>query len=164
MCTITYKYINYITMKLKVKLNCPDGKLPTYGSDYAAGLDLYSCLDYKINPGSRECVSTGIALEWIKNNESEEHPEEYYLRIAPRSGLALKNGIDVLAGVIDYDYRGEIKIILINTSDKEFIVNKGDRVAQAILTKIIRFEEILNVDSLDESVRGENGFGSTGKS
>jgi dUTP pyrophosphatase len=149
-------------MKLKVKLLNSEAILPTYGSDYAAGLDLYACGNYIIKPGSRECVSTGVALEWVKNNELDENPEDFYLRIAPRSGLSFKNGIDVMAGVIDYDYRGEIKIILLNTSDNEFKINLGDKIAQAILTRIKRFNELSIVDNLDNTTRGEGGFGSTG--
>lgn len=149
-------------MKLKVKLLNPEARLPTYGSDYAAGLDVYSCGNYTIRPGSRECVSTGVALEWVKNNELDENPKDFYLRIAPRSGLSFKNGIDVMAGVIDYDYRGEIKVILLNTSDSEFKISKGDKIAQAILTRIIRFNEIDVCENLDHTTRGEGGFGSTG--
>lgn len=149
-------------MKLKVKILDSDAKLPTYGSDYAAGLDLYACNNYTIKPNSRECVSTGIALEWVKNNELDENPEDFYLRIAPRSGLSFKNGIDVMAGVIDYDYRGEIKVILLNTSDSEFKICKGDKIAQAILTRIIRFTEITECENLENTTRGEGGFGSTG--
>lgn len=149
-------------MKLKVKIIDSSAKLPTYGSDFAAGLDLYSCCNYTIKPNSRECISTGIALEWVKSNEFDEKPEDFYLRIAPRSGLSLKNGIDVMAGVIDYDYRGEIKVILLNTSDKEFAVSTGDKIAQAILTRIIRFNEITTCENLEDTQRGEGGFGSTG--
>ncbi len=149
-------------MKLKVKLINSEAKLPTYGSDYAAGLDLYACANYTIKPGSRECVSTGVALEWVKNNELDENQEDFYLRIAPRSGLSYKNGIDIMAGVIDYDYRGEIKVILLNTSNSEFKISQGDKIAQAILTRIIRFNEIVECESLDNTTRGEGGFGSTG--
>lgn len=149
-------------MKLKVKSLNSEANQPTYGSDYAAGLDIYSCYNYTIKPGSRECISTGIALEWVKNNELDENPKDFYLRIAPRSGLSFKNGIDVMAGVIDYDYRGEIKVILLNTSNCDFKITKGDKIAQAILTRIIRFDEITECDSLEDTKRGDGGFGSTG--
>ena len=149
-------------MKLNIKLLNKDGKIPTYGSSYAAGLDLYASDNYKISPNSRLCVNTSIALSWEKNNELDENPEDFYLRIAPRSGLSFKNGIDVMAGVIDYDYRGEIKVILLNTSNEDFQIFKGDRIAQAILTRIIRFTNIAICDNLDDTKRGENGFGSTG--
>lgn len=149
-------------MKLKIKFLNSEARKPTYGSEFAAGLDLYACCNYVIKPGSRECVSTGIALEWVKNDDLDEDPEDFYLRIAPRSGLSYKNGIDVMAGVIDYDYRGEIKVILLNTSDNEFIINKGDKIAQAILTRIIRFTEIVECEVLMDTQRGVGGFGSTG--
>lgn len=173
-------------MKLNVKILDPNAKLPTYGSNYAAGLDLYSCCNYTIKPGSRECVSTGIALEWESTceltceltyestckstcestcestNKPDENPKNYYLRIAPRSGLSLKNGINVMAGVIDYDYRGEIKVILSNTSDKDFVIEQGDKIAQAILTRILRFDEISITGELNNTCRGMGGFGSTG--
>ena len=149
-------------MKLQVKILNPNGKIPTYGSEYAAGLDLYSSDEYVIKPYSRECVSTGIALEWDKTNEFDENPEHFYLRIAPRSGLSLKNGIDVMAGVIDYDYRGEIKVILFNSGDKDFFISKGDKIAQGILTKITRFNEIIQIEQLNDTTRGDGGFGSTG--
>lgn len=149
-------------MRLKVKFIDSNAKIPTYGSKYAAGLDFYANCDYVIKPSSRECVNTGICLEWLKNNELDENPEDYYLRIAPRSGLSYKNGIDVMAGVIDYDYRGEIKIILLNTSDEYFTISKGDKIAQGILTKIIKFDEITITDNLEITDRGNGGFGSTG--
>lgn len=150
-------------MKLKVKTINSNAKLPTYGSICSAGIDLSSCEDYVIQANSRQAISTGICLEWTKNNENDnEEPSDYYLRIAPRSGLALKNGIDVLAGVIDCDYRGEIKVILQNNGNENFIITKGDRIAQAILTKISRFTEIILTDILEDTIRGEGGFGSTG--
>lgn len=149
-------------MKLIIKTLSPSALVPTYGSEYAAGLDLYADSEHVVQPNSRVCVSTGIAVEWVKNNENDERPEDFYLRIAPRSGLSFKYGIDVLAGVIDVDYRGEIKVILLNSGDKEFIISKGDRVAQAILTRIIRFSKIEQVDTLSGTQRGEGGFGSTG--
>ena len=149
-------------MKLKVKILDTGAKLPTYGSEYAAGLDLYSAENYIIKANSRECVNTGIALEWVKNNVFEENPKDFYLRIAPRSGIALKNGIDVMAGVIDYDYRGKIKVILQNNSDMDFVIAEGDKISQAILTRIIRFSDIMLCDTLDDTVRGDGGFGSTG--
>lgn len=152
-------------MRLQVKLLHSDAKLPTYGSDSAAGLDLYACEDCMLGPGERACVGTGIAVQW-ENNYSEvipDNPNHYYMRIAPRSGLAFKNGIDVFAGVIDEDYRGEIKVILYNSGKEDFNVTKGDRIAQGILTKINRFSEITQVDELGTTLRANGGFGSTGK-
>lgn len=162
-------------MHLYVKLSHPNAKLPTYGSVSAGGIDLYSCDNYIVKANSRECINTGISIEWannvnidnneITNNEitnNETKPENYYLRIAPRSGLALKNGIDVMAGVIDYDYRGEIKVILLNTSDSDFMIAPGDKIAQAILTQINRFDQIIECTQLSDTIRGMGGFGSTG--
>lgn len=158
-------------MKLLVRKLTDSAHLPTYGSDYAAGLDLYSDSDYIIEPNTRLCVSTGIAIEWVgeqifnndvQNLKFDENPQDYYLRIAPRSGLAFKYGIDVGAGVIDYDYRGEIKVILFNHGQENFIINKGDRIGQAILTKIIRFSTIILSSNLSDTNRGNQGFGSTG--
>lgn len=150
-------------MQLYVKLSHPHAKLPTYGSASAAGVDLYSCDSYIVKAHTRECISTGISIEWANNNMTiETKPENYYLRIAPRSGLSLKNGIDVMAGVIDYDYRGEIKVILLNTSDNDFMISPGDKIAQAILTKINRFDQIIQCEQLSDTMRGVGGFGSTG--
>ena len=166
-------------MKLIVKTLTDDAIIPTYGSVDAAGLDLYASSDYLILPNTRDCISTGIAIEWARSNEfqdkfqdkfqdefqdkfQDENPENFYMRIAPRSGLAYKHGIDVGAGVIDFGYRGEIKVILFNHGDNEFIIKKGDRIAQAILTRIIRFSEIITSDTLSDTQRGSGGFGSTG--
>ena len=124
--------------------------------EYAAGIDLFSSNteDIIIQPKNRKLISTGLYISW-------DDPK-YYMRIAPRSGLSVKNCIDVGAGVIDYDYRGELKILLINNSnDKEFIVSKNMKIAQMIPTKMTRLN--LNItDNLEETVRGNGGFGSTG--
>ncbi len=85
-----------------------------------------------------------------------------YGRIAPRSGLAVKNFIDVGAGVVDSDYRGPVNVVLFNFSKNDFVINKGDRIAQLILEKIALIDEIIEFDNLDETVRGQGGFGSTG--
>ncbi len=127
--------------------------LPTRGSSLAAGLDLYASEEQTIPARGFASVSTGI---------STAIPENYYGRIAPRSGLAVKFGIDTLAGVIDADYRGEILILLSNHTDKDFSVNKGDRVAQLIIEAIITPEPEF-VDELEKTHRGDGGFGSTGK-
>lgn len=157
-------------MDLKIKFLNEFAQVPTYGSDFAAGLDLYSTDDITIEPQQRACVGTGIAVEWnsdCRPDSSEYESENYYLRIAPRSGLAYKHGIDVGAGVIDSDYRGEIKVILFNHGLNPFVIKKGDRIAQAILTRILRFNSISVVDNSKESEltntkRGTEGFGSTG--
>jgi dUTP pyrophosphatase len=142
-------------MNLNIKLD-ENAKIPEYGSEYAAGIDLFSSNteDIIILPKNRKLIPTGLYISWDDPN--------YYMRIAPRSGLSVKNCIDVGAGVIDYDYRGELKILLINNSnDKEFIVSKNMKIAQMIPTRMIRLN--LNItDTLEETVRGNGGFGSTG--
>ena len=145
-------------MQLNIKKIYDDANIPKYGSEYAAGLDLYSYADYDILPKTRQLVSTGISLSW----EGDE-ARNYYLRVAPRSGLSVKNNIDVGAGVIDYDYRGEIFVCLINNDNtKTFYVKKNDRIAQLVPTRTCIFSEIREVDVLSDTMRGECGFGSTG--
>lgn len=141
-------------MKIYVKKLREDAYLPTRGSEHAAGLDLYSIEEVLIPPGERALVKTGISV-------AVEHGT--YFRIAPRSGLAYKHGIDVLAGVVDSDYRGEIAVILNNLGNKDFHVMKGDRIAQGII-EVIQLSEVVEVDDLDSTDRGANGFGSTGVS
>ncbi len=129
-----------------------DAVIPTRGSDYSAGLDLSSIESVVIEPWDRTIVATGLATII---------PSDTYLRIAPRSGLAAKHGIDVLAGVVDSDYRGEIKVILINLGKDTFEVNFGDRIAQAILEQCV-LADVETVEDLTDSDRGAAGFGSTG--
>lgn len=138
---------------MKIKLTDFNSQIPTKGSQYSAGYDLYSCCNVLIYPQERALVKTGIVLEI---------PDGYYGRIAPRSGLALKNGIDVMAGVIDSDYRGEIGVILYNT-DKTvpFHIKIGDRIAQLIIEKYYNFD-LEKAEDLNSSDRGSGGFGSTG--
>lgn len=128
-----------------------DARLPTrnWGS---AGYDLYSVEDAFIYPGGCAVIPIGIATEF---------PENYYARIADRSGLAAKKGLTVLGGVVDADYRGEWKVILHNTSQFAVPLDKGSRVAQAIITPCVNFE-VVEVDHLVETARGTGGFGSTG--
>lgn len=126
--------------------------LPTRGSAHAAGLDLYSTEDVVIPARSRKGIPTGVAVSI---------PEGYYGRIAPRSGLAAKFGIDTLAGVVDQDYRGELICILANHTDQDFEVKVGDRVAQFIIEAIALPQPIF-VDELPDTERGSGGFGSTG--
>lgn len=149
-------------MKLIVKPLTETAVIPTYGSNFSAGLDLRADEDCVVEAGKRMCISTGISLQWIKNKEDDEEPENFYMRIASRSGLTIKNGINVGAGVVDADFRGEVKVILFNHNDIDLIVNKGDRIAQAILTRIERFDEIVLSNELSNTERGEKGFGSTG--
>ena len=146
-------------MNLNIKKLSEDIPLPSYGSAFAAGLDVSSSDDYIVPPRSRIVVSTGISVSW-----NGEDSNNYYLRVAPRSGLSVKNNIDIGAGVIACDYRGEIKICFINNdNEKEYAIKKGDKVAQLILEKINRFININEVTEHDETERGTNGFGSTGR-
>lgn len=125
---------------------------PERGSAYAAGLDLKSAYDCAVPAHGRALVKTDLQIQL---------PTNTYGRIAPRSGLALKHFIDVGAGVIDEDYRGDVGVILFNHSDVVFKINRGDRIAQLICEKIIR-PVVIEKATLDDTERGENGFGSTG--
>jgi dUTP pyrophosphatase len=146
-------------MNLNIKKLNENITLPFYGSAFAAGLDVCSSDDYIVAPRSRIVVSTGISISW-----EGEDCNNYYLRVAPRSGLSVKNNIDIGAGVIDSDYRGEIKVCFINNdNEKEYIIKKGDKVAQLILEKINRFININEVTEHSETERGSDGFGSTGR-
>lgn len=130
-----------------------DAYVPFKASRRAAGYDLTSYYDYEIPPHGKELIHTEIEVAL---------PEGTYGRIAPRSSLAWKFHIDVGAGVIDSDYRGEIGIVLFNHSDTPFKIQKGDRVAQLIIERIENEEELKIVEDLESTERGENGFGSTG--
>ena len=132
-------------------------KLPDYKTSGSSGMDLVAYIKNKItiNPGKTAMIPTGIAMAIPKN---------YEIQIRPRSGLAIKKGISVLnsPGTVDSDYRGEIKIILINLSKKPFVVKSGDRIAQMIICPVVK-GKLKEVKSLPKSVRGKGGFGSTGK-
>lgn len=132
----------------------PDAKIPQQGSGGAAGYDLFSNHpeEITIKPFGRRLIPTGIAMAI---------PVGYYGRIAPRSGLALKNGIDVGAGVVDSDYRGEICVILFNFGQEDFKIKKGDKIAQIIFEKVA-IPVLFEVKELDSTYRGSGGFGSTG--
>jgi dUTP pyrophosphatase len=149
-------------MRLLIKKLYPDSLIPTYGSKGAAGLDLCAYGEYVIHARTRKLISTGISIEWISNEENVS-PEDYYFRIAARSGLSVKHCIEIGAGVVDSDYRGEVKVCFVNNSDSEYYITHGDRIAQGILERIKRFSSIEIVDELIETNRGEGGFGSTGK-
>ena len=144
-------------VKILVKKFDKNIKLPVYKTSGSSGMDLVANTKKKINinPGGRALVPTGIALAIPKN---------YEMQIRPRSGLAAKKGISVLntPGTIDSDYRGEIKIILINLSKKLYIVKSGDRIAQMILCPIAK-GKLREVKKLPRTIRGKGGFGSTGK-
>ncbi len=144
-------------VKLLIKKLQKNIILPEYKTDGSSGMDLMANVEQtvKILPGEKKIISTGIMVAI---------PEQYEIQIRPRSGLAAKNGISVLntPGTIDSDYRGEIKVILINLGKDIFEINKNDRIAQMIVCPIIKVE-LQEVESLPETVRGEGGFGSTNK-
>lgn len=143
-------------MVLKV-INKSNNALPQYETLLSAGMDLraYISEDITLQPMQRILVPTGLFIEL---------EEGYEAQIRPRSGLAFKNGITVLnsPGTIDADYRGEIKVLLINLSDKEFVIKSGERIAQMIITQYTK-AQIIEVDTLSDTIRGEGGFGHTGK-
>ncbi len=143
--------------KVLIKKLDPAVELPTYKTEGASGMDLMAFIKEPINlkPNSSCLVPTGLAVAFSSDFE---------IQIRPRSGLAAKNKISVLntPGTIDSDYRGEIKIILFNHGKSDFLINNKDRIAQMILTPVIKME-FEETDDLPESVRGEGGFGSTGK-
>ena len=128
--------------------------LPAYATSRAAGMDIVSAEDVTIAPGARHPVATGLALAI---------PHGYEIQVRPRSGLALKHGITVpnTPGTIDSDYRGELKVILINHGAEDFAIHRGDRVAQLVLAPVVQaaWDE---VEELDATERGAGGFGSTG--
>lgn len=150
-------------MKLQIKKLSPDTVIPSYASNGAAGLDLCSFGEYIVPARTRKLIPTGLCVQWTGSEEIGEKSEDYYLRIAPRSGLSVKHSIDIGAGVVDSDYRGEVKVCFINNSDTDYFIAHGDRIAQGILEKIKKFSSIDIVDELVETNRGEGGFGSTGK-
>jgi dUTP pyrophosphatase len=139
---------------LNIQLNHPNAKKPYKATNNSAGFDLYSTERILLKKHSQQVISTGIIVE-IPNN--------CYGQIAPRSGLALKYSIDVLAGVIDSDYRGEIKVILYNHSDTDYEININERIAQLILIKYCHNINTVNITELSNTNRGNNGFGSSGK-
>lgn len=128
--------------------------LPAYATDGAAGMDVVSAEDVTIAPGARHAVATGLAMAI---------PQGYEIQVRPRSGLALKHGITVpnTPGTIDSDYRGELKVILINLGHEPFAIARGDRVAQLVLAPVVQaaWDEVAELDATE---RGEGGFGSTG--
>ena len=143
--------------KVLIKKLNPDVELPAYKTNGASGMDLMAFIKepIKISPNSSHMVPTGLSMAFS---------EDYEVQIRPRSGLAAKSSITVLntPGTIDSDYRGEIKIILFNHGKVDFIINNKDRVAQMVLTPIVKME-LEEIDNLPDTSRGEGGFGSTGK-
>ncbi|WP_417692367.1 dUTP diphosphatase [Roseibium sp.] len=147
-----------MTVRLEFK-KLPHGAdlpLPAYQSDQAAGLDLLAAVEAAIilQPGKRTIVPTGLAMSL---------PAGFEGQVRPRSGLAAKNGVTVLntPGTIDADYRGEVKVILINLGDEAFVIERGSRIAQMIIAPVLQ-AKIELVEELSETRRGEGGFGSTG--
>ena len=143
--------------KVLIKKLNPDVELPAYKTNGASGMDLMAFIKepIKISPNSSHMVPTGLSMAFS---------EDYEVQIRPRSGLAAKSSVTVLntPGTIDSDYRGEIKIILFNHGKVDFIINNKDRVAQMVLTPIVKME-LEEIDNLPDTSRGEGGFGSTGK-
>ncbi|MFO0660586.1 MAG: dUTP diphosphatase [Polyangiaceae bacterium] len=131
--------------------------LPAYETAGAAGLDLRAAIRHsiEIRPGARAMIPTGIAIALPAGHEAQ---------VRPRSGLAWKHGITVLntPGTVDEDYRGELRVVLINLGDQSFTVNRGDRIAQLVVAPVTRITWAL-VESLDSTARGEGGYGSTGR-
>jgi dUTP pyrophosphatase len=145
-----------VSVRVEVK-RLPHGAglpLPAYATSGAAGMDIVSAEDVSIAPGARHAVATGLSVAI---------PEGYEIQVCPRSGLALKHGITVpnTPGTIDSDYRGELKVILINLGDEPFVIVRGDRVAQLVLAPVVQaaWDEVAELDATE---RGEGGFGSTG--
>jgi dUTP pyrophosphatase len=138
--------------RLRFKKLHPDARLPTRGSPHSAGLDLYAVERVTLRPGERAAVRTGVAVAI---------PVGFYGRVAPRSGLAVRHGLDTLAGVIDPDYRGEILCALVNHGDTSFEIEPGARIAQLVVEPIA-LPEAVWAEDLDETERGAGGFGSTG--
>ena len=143
--------------KILVKCNPQKGAvIPEYKTQGAAGADVCALIDSPVvlQPGKRAIIPTGLFFEI---------PEGFEIQVRPRSGLAAKNGVTVLntPGTIDSDYRGELKIILINLGDEDFVINNGERIAQIIISPVTQ-ATFQVTDSLSETERGEGGFGSTG--
>lgn len=148
----------FVTIPMEVKVINQSGQpLPAYETDAAAGMDLRACLEnpLTLHPGQRLLVPTGLSIAL---------PAGYEAQVRPRSGLAAKYGITVLnsPGTIDADYRGEIKVILINHGQEAFIIQHGERIAQLVVARHERITWV-NAEVLESTARGAGGFGSTGK-
>ena len=144
-------------VKVLIKKLSTEVELPSYKTSGASGMDLMAFIKSSITvkPKTSILVPTGLIMAFS---------EDYEVQIRPRSGLAAKNNISVLntPGTIDSDYRGEFKVIIYNYGDNDFIINNKDRIAQMILTPVVKME-LEETDNLPETIRGEGGFGSTGK-
>lgn len=141
---------------MKIKIKTKSGHVPSYATEQSAGMDLQANIQHPISilPGETKLIPTGLSMELMPGYEAQ---------IRPRSGLALKSGITVLnsPGTIDADYRGEIGVILHNTSGQTFTVNPGDRIAQMVIARYERVDFVI-ADQLSDTERGTGGFGSTG--
>lgn len=142
-------------VNVKIKLNNDDARLPKYKLDGDAGADVYSVEELVIGPGHHATVDLGFSMEL---------PPGWEMQVRSRSGLAARHGVHVLnsPGTIDSGYRGPCKVILQNNSDRAYIIEKGERIAQFVI-KRAPVANFIEVDTLDDSERGEGGFGSTGK-
>jgi dUTP pyrophosphatase len=141
-----------IGVDIKIKLLSDLAKIPTQGTNFSAGYDLYAAEDVVVLRFGRKLIKTNVSMAI---------PMNHYGRIAPRSGLAYKNGIDVLAGVIDSDYRGDIGVILYNTDNNDFTVKVGDKIAQIIIESCST-ANFVKTENLPATKRGEGGYGHTG--
>jgi len=143
-----------ISIQLKRLAHGEGLPLPAYATTGAAGMDVVSAEDVILRPGGRHAVATGFAMAI---------PEGYEIQVRPRSGLALKHGISLpnTPGTIDSDYRGELKVIMINLGDEAFVIRRGDRIAQLVAAPV-QLAAFTVVEELDETARGAGGFGSTG--
>jgi len=145
-----------ITLRVKRLPGCDDIPLPRYMTAHAAGMDICAAVQSPVSllPGMRAMIPTGIAVALPEGTEAQ---------VRPRSGLAAKHGITLLnsPGTIDADYRGEIKVLMINHGDTEFTINRGDRIAQIVVQPVLQ-ASLLAVDELPESTRNDGGFGHTG--
>lgn len=140
-------------VKIKVKRIKENAILPKYAHEGDAAMDLYSAEECVIPAGKRKLVSTGISMEL---------PEGYFASIRDRSGLAAKKGITILGGVIEYTYRGEYGVILLNTGEEDYEIKEGDRIAQVVIQPVAT-AEIEEAEELSETIRGAGNFGSTGR-
>lgn len=140
-------------MRIKFKKLHPEARIPTYAHEGDAGMDLFEIENYILKAGERRVIGTGIAIEI---------PDGYVGLVWDKSGLAAHHGIKTMGGVIDASYRGEIKIVLLNTSDKDFKIEKGMKIAQLLIQPVVS-AEIEEVSELSGTHRSDGGFGSTGK-
>lgn len=145
-----------MSIQFKKLPNAKDLPLPSYESEFAAGMDIRAALEESVDlqPGQRKLIPTGLKMAL---------PEGYEAQIRPRSGLAYRNGITMLntPGTIDADYRGEVKVLAVNLGEEPFVINHGDRIAQMVIAPVTQ-HDIKRVDNLSKTKRADGGFGSTG--